>query len=233
MKISLFRHENTLSEDLLLLVESFFPRATQCYISFCSEMSSPPHLFSLAVSWYLPPCLGLLFNSPTDTASDGNPPHLSLYPPHTHTRTRPSLSSPSLPSAGSRWLLVNSAQCSPRQFNSHCSSNSTTMALFSRGGRAHRMGWVCVCVCACVCVCVCVCVGGGVANPNAESRLVNATDRQRVLAAFFWQRCIFFVSGGCRCPLLHISLKAAECIHGNSVETTFSLWQGGKKNMQP
>ena len=60
------------------------------------------------------------------------PPSLTFPSACAHTHTQSSLSSPSLPSAGGRWLLVNSAQCSPHQFNSHCSSNST-MALFLWG----------------------------------------------------------------------------------------------------
>lgn len=85
-------------------------------------------------------------NSPTDMVSDGNPPS-SHFPSRTHTAI--TVITHSLPTAGSWWLLVNSVQYSPLQFNSHRSSNST-MALFRRGrvvameGGARRRAIVCV-----------------------------------------------------------------------------------------
>lgn len=83
-----------------------------------------------------------LFNFPTNTASDGNPPFSHFLSAHAHAQ----FSLPLL-SASGWWLLVNSVLYSPHQFNSHCSSNST-MVLSVEGGHVGGDDCVCGCMCA-------------------------------------------------------------------------------------
>lgn len=118
-------------QGLEILIKDF--ECVKCIDSIkqlCEEMETFPSVMEQEARLMTFSAFGLLisssltsrlFNSPSDTVSDGNPP--SSHFTSADARPQPSLSSPSLLTAGSRWLLVNSVLYSPLQFNSHCSSN--------------------------------------------------------------------------------------------------------------